>query len=132
MFFHILMYMKQFILKQETYEIIGACMEVHKKMGAGFSEVIYKEALEIEFNHRGINFEREKKFSVEYRGQKLTHHYFADFVVFDKVILELKAVSVLTDTHVAQTLNYLRVSGCNVGLLINFNEDRLVYQRLVF
>jgi GxxExxY protein len=124
--------MKQFILKQETYEIIGACMEVHGKMGAGFSEVIYKEALEIEFNHRGIIFAREKKFSVEYRGQKLTHCYFADFVVLDKVILEVKAVSALTDAHVAQTLNYLRVSDCNVGLLINFNEERLAYQRLVF
>ncbi|ASS49950.1 MAG: NADH:ubiquinone oxidoreductase [Candidatus Fluviicola riflensis] len=124
--------MKQFILKQETYEIIGSCMEVHKKMGAGFSEVIYKEALEIEFIHRGIHFEREKKFSVEYRGQKLQHSYFADFIVLDKVILEVKAVSNLTDAHVAQTLNYLRVSGCNVGLLINFNEDRLAYQRLVF
>lgn len=107
-------------------------MEVHKKMGAGFSEVIYKEALEIEFTHRGIHFEREKKFSVEYRGQQLKHHYFADFVVLNNVILEVKAVSALTNAHVAQTLNYLKVSGCHVGLLINFNEERLVYQRLVY
>ena len=124
--------MKQFILKQETYEIIGACMEVHKKLGAGFSEKIYKEALEIEFNHRGILFEREKQFSVEYREQKLQSYYFADFVVFNQVILEVKAVANLANAHMAQTLNYLRVSGCKVGLLINFNEDRLVYQRLVY
>jgi GxxExxY protein len=123
--------MKQFILKAETYKIIGSCMEVHKHLGRGFAENIYKDVLQIEFVMQKIPFQREQQFGVLYKEQVLPHVYRADFVVFDKIILELKAVSALADAHVSQTINYMSVSGCKIGLLINFNSDRLEYHRFV-
>lgn len=116
----------------ETYKIIGLCMEVHNNLGKGFSEIVYKDALEIELKDSNILYEREKEYSVNYKGIVLPHKYYADFVVFDTVILEIKSVLHIANEHIAQTLNYLKVSQNKVALIVNFNNDKLQYKRLVF
>lgn len=119
--------------KEETYRIIGVCMEVHRELGHGFREVVFKDAIEFEFKQRNIFYEREKEYQVLYKGQILQHCFYADFVVFGNVILELKAVEGgISDDNLAQTLNYLKVSGCKVGLLINFGRRKLEYKRLIY
>ncbi len=123
--------MSEIIHKEESYQIIGKCMEVHRHLGKGFLEVVYKDALELEFRKAGIPFEREKKYEVNYKGQRLFHHFYADFVVFDKIILEVKGVSGIADEFIAQTLNYLKVSGNKLGLIVNFGEMKLNYKRIV-
>jgi len=123
--------MGELIYKEEAFKIIGCCMEVHRELGKGHDEVIYKDALEIEFQRRGIPFKREQEYKLAYKGVVLPHKYFADFVVMDKTILEAKAIEVLTDSHVKQTLNYLAASKLKLGLLVNFGEDSLNYKRVV-
>lgn len=123
--------MGQFLLEAQTYQIIGSCMEVHSELGAGFSETVYKDALEQEFLWQDIPFEREVEFKVRYKDIILPHYYYADFVVFDQVILEAKAVSELRDEHYQQTINYLAVSGLELGLLVNFRKPKLVYKRVI-
>jgi len=107
-------------------------MEVHKNLGKGFLEIVYKDALEYEFKNAGIEFEREKEYIVRYKDIVLPHKFFADFIVFNKIILEVKSVSAITDEHIAQTLNYLKVSGLKLGLLINFGELSLRFKRIIF
>lgn len=124
--------MDNLIYKNESYSIIGKCMEVHNALGHGFLDVVYKDALELVFEQDGILFEREKGYAVHFRGKLLPHRFFADFVVFDKIIFEVKCVTTLTDEHVAQTINYLKVSGNTLGLLVNFGRGKLEYKRLVF
>ena len=97
-------------------------MEIHSVLGKGFSEIVYKDAFEWEFKQRGINFEREKEYSVNYKGIILPHKFYADFVVFDCVILEVKSKKGIIEDHLAQVLNYLTISKLEVGLLINFHE----------
>ncbi|MBI9065268.1 MAG: GxxExxY protein [Marinilabiliaceae bacterium] len=121
---------KVFPLKDETYAIIGAAMEVHKELGNGFFENVYQEALEIELINRNIPFKREEKIHIQYKGQILKKHYIADFICYKNVIVELKALSELTSDHEAQLLNYLKVTGINIGLLINFGEKSLKYKRM--
>ena len=123
--------MENFYLKEETYEIIGLCMEVHKILGKGFNEIVYKEALQIEFIKKKIPFEREKEYEIEYKDIILSKRYYADFVVFDEIILEIKAISQLTTSDVGQTLNYLACSKNKIGLVINFGEDSLKYRRVI-
>lgn len=106
-------------------------MEVHKILGKGLLEIVYKDALEIEFNNQNIQFEREKKFDVEYKGATLYHNFYADFVVFDKIILEVKAQNGLVEEHYKQTLNYLAISKMKLALLINFGNDSLNYNRVI-
>ncbi|KAA3617149.1 MAG: GxxExxY protein [Calditrichaeota bacterium] len=120
-----------FIYKSESYRIIGLCMEVHKNLGKGFLEIVYKDALEYEFNKAGIPFEREKEYLVNYKDVVLPHAFFADFVIYGKIILEVKGIKSLKDEHLAQTLNYLKVSHCRLGLLVNFGELSLGYKRVV-
>ena len=120
-----------FNYKEEAFKIIGCCMEVHRELGKGHDEVIYKDALEIEFKRHGIPFKREQEYKLSYKGVVLPHKYFADFVVMDKIILEAKAIECLTDSHVKQTLNYLAASKLKLGLLVNFGEDSLNYKRVV-
>mgnify|MGYP001260918890 CR=1 FL=1 len=120
-----------FPLQNETYKIIGICMEVHNNLGKGFSEIVYKDALEVEFNREGILYEREKEYLVNYKGVILPHKFYADFVVFDNVILEIKSVSKIADKHIAQAINYLKVSQNKIALVVNFNEDKLQYKRLI-
>ncbi len=124
--------MENLIYGEESYQIIGKCMEVHNELGPGFLEVVYKDALEYEFKLAGIPYEREKVFLVNYKGIILRHNFCADFVVFDKIILEVKGVSKITDEFTARCLNYLKVSGTKLCLLVNFGELRLNYKRLVY
>ena len=119
------------IYKNESYSIIGLCMEIHNELGHGFSEVVYKDALEVLMQENGITYERERGYNVVFRGKMLPHFFYADFVVLDKIILEIKCVSALTNEHIAQTINYLKVSGNKLGLLVNFARERLEYKRLI-
>jgi len=119
-------------LQNETYKITGLCMEVHSNLGKGFSEIVYKDALEIEFRDAEILYEREKEYSVNYKGIILPHKFYADFVVFGTIILEIKSVQHIVDEHIAQTLNYLKVSQNKGALIVNFNEDKLQYKRLIY
>lgn len=115
--------------KEECYKIIGACMKVHRELGSGFLEPVYHEALVVEFNKQGIPFESEKVFKIIYSGVELKSTYVADFVCYDKIVLEIKATSSLSDAHVSQLLNYLNASKMRVGLLVNFGEASLRYKR---
>ncbi len=123
--------MKNLVYSDESYEIIGVCMDVHNNLGAGFLEVVYKDALEYEFCKLKIPYKREKKYEVNYKGMILPHYFYADFVVYDKIILEVKAVSRFADEHIAQSINYLKVSGNKLALLVNFGELKLRSKRIV-
>lgn len=123
--------MTDLIYKEEAYNIIGTCMEVHNNLGAGFLEIVYKDALEYEFGKNKIPYEREKEYIVNYKGIQLPHKFYADFVVYDKIILEVKCMSGLADEHIAQTLNYLKVSDNRLGLLINFGKEKLQSKRII-
>ncbi len=124
--------MSNLIFKEEAYQIIGTCMEVHNHLGYGFLEIVYKDALEYEFKKKGIPYEREKQYEVNYKDIILPHKFYADFVVFDKIILEVKAVSGFDDKFYAQCINYLKVSQKRLALLVNFGQGRLMYKRIVF
>lgn len=107
-------------------------MEVHKELGPGFLEAVYQEALEIELHKQKIPYEREKLMNIFYRGIKLKKRYAADYVCYDKIIVEVKALSALSSDHEAQILNYLKTTSLKLGLLINFGTKSLQYKRLVF
>ena len=124
--------MSDFLYKSETYRIIGAAMEVHKELGCGFLEAVYQEALELEFQYKKIPYQREAKLEIYYKEQLLKKYYEADFICYDKVIVELKALSALTSEHESQLLNYLKSTGLKVGLLINFGKESLEYKRMVY
>ena len=118
--------------KKESYDIIGAAMQVYNELGHGFLEAVYQEALEIEFAKGRIPFEREKLLSITYKGQTLTQTYKADFICYDKIIIELKAVNNIDNSHRSQVLNYLKVTDSKLGILLNFgNPNRLEYERIV-
>lgn len=119
------------IYESETYKIIGICMTIHKHLGAGFLEVVYKDALMYEFREHHVDFEVEKRYRVRYKDIVLDHHFYADMVVFGKIILEVKSVRCLHEIHVAQTINYLKVSRLKVAILVNFREVGLTYKRIV-
>jgi GxxExxY protein len=121
---------EDFYLKDETYKMIGICMEVHTILGKGLSEVIYGDALEYEFKRQNIPFEREKRYTIDYKDVILPHFYVADFVVFGEIILEIKAIKELSKSEIKQTLNYLAASKNKLGLLVNFGEDSLKYKRV--
>ena len=123
--------MSKIIYKEESFQIIGKCFETHNNLGPGFLEIVYKDALEYEFQKAGIQYSREEEYEVNYKDIILLHKFYADFVVFDKIILEVKGVSGIADEHIAQTINYLKVSGNKLGLLVNFGELKLKYKRLV-
>jgi GxxExxY protein len=115
----------------ESYKINGAIYEVHKELGPGLLEKVYQEALEKEFKLQGIPYEREKSFTIMYKGEALSQKYVADFVCYDKVVVELKAVEDILPIHKAQVINYLAITGYNLGLLVNFNARKVVPERLV-
>jgi GxxExxY protein len=123
--------MHDLFLKDEVYQIVGICMEVHKILGKGHSEIVYGDAIEYEFVKNNIPFEREKKFNIAYKEIILPHHYYSDFVVYDEIILELKAIQSLSSSEIKQTLNYLAASKNKLGLLVNFGEDSLKYKRII-
>ena len=124
--------MVDILFKEESYKIIGACFEVHKILGHGFKEAVYKDALELELNKLNIPFSREKSYSIFYKEQKLKHFFVADFVVYDTIILEIKIGSYIGDPYLKQTLNYLKASGLKLGIVINFGTPSLEYQRVIF
>ena len=115
----------------QTYAIPGAAIEVHRTLGCGFLEVVYQQALTIEFEHKAIVFLREAPLTISYKGQILPSAYRADFLCFQSVIVELKALARLSGTEEAQTIIYMRASGIKLGLLLNFGATRLEYKRLI-
>ena len=120
------------IYKDESYNIVGAAFHVYNKLGFGFLEAVYQEALEIEFQRRNIPYEREKELKISYDGIELKQTYKADFVCYGKIIVELKAVSALDDAHCSQVYNYLHATGYRLGLLLNFGcSDELEKERIV-
>jgi GxxExxY protein len=123
--------MNELIYKEECFRIVGACMEVHRELGKGHNEIIYKDALELEFKTQSVSFVRERPYTVSYKGAVLPHSYVADFVVLDKILLEAKAIEQLTDSHIKQVLNYLAASKLQLGLLMNFGQDSLIWKRVV-
>ena len=118
-------------LQKETYKIIGVGMEVHRVLGKGFSEIVYKDALEYEFNKKGVFFEREKEYLVQYKEKILPHKFYADFIVQNQIILEVKCSSTIIEKHYAQVINYLTISKLQVGLILNFSEKSLEYKRVI-
>ena len=123
--------MTGFLYPKESYNINGAIFEVHKHLGPGLLEKVYQEALEKEFVLQGIPYEREKEFTIEYKGTTLEQKYIADFVCYGKIIVELKAVEDLLPIHTAQVVNYLCITGYELGFLINFNARKIRPQRIV-
>jgi GxxExxY protein len=123
--------MADIIYKDESYSIVGALFNVYNHLGSGFSEIVYKDALELEFNLLEIPFEREREYSVSYKGNILPHKFYADFVLFDKIILEVKSIDNIHDKHIAQCINYLKVSETRLAILANFSKDLLDHKRIV-
>ncbi len=114
-----------------TYSIIGAAIEVHRHLGSGFLESVYQEALAIEFMSLGIPFRQQVDLSVQYKTKVLISSFRADFVCFDSVVVELKALSVISGTEESQVLNYLKATGLEVGLLLNFGTPSLQHKRFI-
>jgi GxxExxY protein len=114
-----------------TYAIIGAAMEVHRELGCGFAEPVYQEAMELELATRSIPFSRQVELAILYKGQPLRALYKADFVCFENIIVELKALSRIGGIEDAQVINYLKATRFQVGLLLNFGCSSLQYKRLV-
>jgi GxxExxY protein len=123
--------MVDLIYKEEVYQIIGAAMEVHKELGCGFLEPVYQEALALEFEERKIPFEKEKEIEIFYKDLRLDKKYRADFFCFNRIIVEVKALSGLAPEHESQLLNYLKATEEKVGVLLNFGNSSLQYKRMV-
>lgn len=117
--------------KKKTFAIIGCAMKVHAELGHGFLEAVYQEALAMLFDERHIPYEKEKILEIEFRGKYLKKKYIADFICYDEVIIELKAVSELNNNHFSQVLNYLKATNKKIGLLINFGAESLEYRRII-
>lgn len=124
--------MVELIYKDEVFKIIGTAMEVHKELGNGFFEAVYQEAFELELKNQNIPFSREEEIAIYYKSQKLRKRYRIDFICFDTIIVELKALTDLTTENEAQVLNYLKASTYKVGVLINFGTKSLQYKRFVY
>lgn len=124
--------MTELLFQNQSYEIIGACMKIHSALGSGYKEAIYQDALEVELSNRRIPFIREKKFDVVYEGVILKHHFIADFVIYNEIIVELKSNKEIINPFIAQTINYLKASGLRLGLVINFGNSSLQTRRIVF
>ena len=123
--------MSQIIYKEESFQIIGKCFDVYNNLGAGFLEIVYKDALEYEFRQSQIPYEREKQYDINYKGIILSHKFYADFIIFDKIILEIKAVSGIADEFIAQAINYLKASNNKLAIIVNFGETKLNYKRII-
>ncbi|EHQ27161.1 GxxExxY protein [Mucilaginibacter paludis] len=124
--------MADILFKDESYKIIGACFEVHNALGHGFKEVVYKDALELEFKQLGVLYHREKPFTIRYKEQTLKHFFVADFIAYNTIILEIKQANYIGEPYIKQTLNYLKASGIRLGIVINLGKPSLEYQRVVF
>jgi len=120
------------ILKEESYRLIGICMEIHRDPGMGFKEIVYKDALEYEFKSKKINFKREKEFKIQCKDIILPHRYYADFIIHDSIILEVKASYMIVNNFVTKTVDYLKASGLQLGIIANFGEKSFNSKRVVF
>jgi len=123
--------MGQLLYKDETYTIIGAAMEVHKEMGAGFLEAVYQETLALEFHLRNVPFVQQKPLALTYKGKLLQQRYIPDFIVYEQIVVEIKALKQLGPNEEAQLLNYLKATGLRVGLLLNFGAPNLEWNRKI-
>ena len=119
------------LFKKETYKIIGLAQDVHSELGSGFLEVVYHDALEIEFKRSKVPYKTEFPISIYYKNEKLKRTYYADFYCYDKIIVEIKATKNITDVDYAQTLHYLKATNKRLGLLINFGELSLKVKRII-
>ena len=119
------------LYEKETFLIIGAAIEVHKELGNGFLEAVYQEALEKEFEIKRIPYKREVPFTIYYKNKPLNKQYFADFICYDKIIIELKTKSAICSEHQAQILNYLTASKLKLGIILNFGKQSLEHQRII-
>ncbi len=119
------------LLKQECYNVIGAAMTVHSELGCGFLEAVYQEALEEELKTKRIPYEREKQLDIVYKQKRLKKSYQADFLCYNNLIIELKAVNCLDNIHQAQLINYLKITNIRLGILINFGRKSLEYKRVI-
>ncbi len=123
---------QKIVFKEESYKIIGACFEVYKEKGNGFLEAVYQECLSIELSEQGIPFVQKPRLRLEYKGRQLEQGYEPDFLCFGQIILEIKAVKHLADEHRAQVINYLKSTGKQLGLLVNFgHHPKVEYERFV-
>jgi GxxExxY protein len=122
----------ELLYKEEVFNIVGAAIEVHRELGPGFLEAVYQEALEIELKARDIPFESQKRLQLSYKGEQLQKEYVADLLVYDKIIVELKALDRLSGAEESQIINYLKATGLKVGVLINFGSDgKLEWKRFI-
>lgn len=124
--------MDNLLYKEDSYQIIGICMDIHNILGGGFLEIVYKDALEYELRKLNIPYEREKQYDIPYKEIVLPHKFYADFIIFNKIILEIKAVDSIVDEFIKQTINYLAVSKCKLGLIVNFGKEKLTHKRIVY
>ncbi len=123
--------MSNIIYKRESYKLMGILFDIHSNLGRGFSEIVYKDAIEYELEKSLIFFEREKEYSVKYKDILLKHKFYADFIIFDKIILEIKCCNSISDSHIAQAMSYLKVSNNKLAIIVNYNNDSLEYKRIV-
>ncbi|MDX8390843.1 MAG: GxxExxY protein [Mariprofundaceae bacterium] len=124
--------MNKLVLADEVYEIIGAAMDVHNELGCGFLEAVYQEALAIEFQERNLSHTSQAILKIHYKDQVLLKNYIADFICFDQIIVEIKALNSLSGKEESQILNYLKASGLKVGVLVNFGAQKLEWKRYVY
>jgi len=123
--------MTKLLFKEETYKVIGACITVHKKLGSGFLESVYQEALAKELSKAKIPFKQQEKLNIYYDNEILKKYFMADFVCYDKIIAEIKATHFLTEKMNQQVINYLKSTNFEVGLLLNFGEKSLKWKRFI-
>jgi GxxExxY protein len=122
----------EILYSEESYRILGACFEVYREMGYGFIEPVYQECLEMELDLQGVPFKAQEELRLSYKGRTLKQKYIPDFILFDKIVLEIKAVKELANEHHAQLHNYLRATGYRLGLLVNFGfYPKVEYKRIV-
>jgi GxxExxY protein len=120
-----------YLYEEETYSLIGAAMTVHQELGHGFLEAVYQEALEKEFELRSIPYKREIPLMIYYKNEPLKKYYIADFICYDKIIVELKAISVITSENLGQMMNYLTATKLKLGLIFNFGKKSLDHKRII-
>lgn len=124
--------MEGLLFKDEVYTIVGLCIEVWKNLGYGFSEVVYKDAMDLEFKRNIIPYIREAELLINYKGVYLNHKFKVDFILFDGIIVEVKSCEEgINGKATSQTLNYIKASGFRLGLIINFGRNRMEYKRLI-
>jgi GxxExxY protein len=123
--------MPEILYKEESYKIIGACMKVHRTLGAGFLEAVYQIALEKEFTSQNIPFSSQVKLPVFYEGESLGKYYVADFICYEKIVVEIKSASFISEPQEKQLINYLKATGKKLGILVNFGAKSLQYKRAI-